>query len=77
MQKNKIFYIRAYLAREMPEISMNWLSWGGNKLCEHINIENKPLGREGFFPKYTGYNKFSYFLDKLIMWKWNDPKKKD
>ena len=32
--------------------------------------------RSGFFPEYTGYNSFSYFLDKLVMWNWDEPEKK-
>ena len=34
-------------------------------------------GMYGFFLEYTGYNSFSYFLDKLIMWNWDEYEKKE
>jgi hypothetical protein len=71
-------YIRAYLQNDENAImNMVWI-WGRDpkkdKPCK--NYFGAEV-RNGFFPKYTGYNEFSYFLDKLIMWKWNEPKKKD
>jgi len=65
--KDNRLYIRAFLARDNSEIANYTRFLFGDGGGEQ---------RYGFFPKYTGYNSFSYFLDKLVMWNWDEPEKK-
>ena len=69
-------YIRAYLQEDRNMMANMW-RWGGDpkkdRPCkQYFGMEV----RSGFSPKYTGYNSFSYFLDKLVMWNWDEPEKK-
>jgi len=72
---NKKLHVRAYLARNYNLIDN---IWGGSdkKEVENCTLYGGGEIRSGFFPEYTGYNSFSYFLDKLIMWNWDEPEKK-
>jgi len=78
LEKNNIIYIRAYLEREMPNISMNWISWGNDKLCDDLGENNAPLGQNGFFLDMfsSSFEWLGIFLDKLVMWNWDEPEKK-
>jgi hypothetical protein len=67
LEKDGRLYIRSFLARDESEIANYTRFLFGDGGGEQ---------RYGFFPKYTGYNNFSYFLDKLIMWNWDEPEKK-
>jgi len=73
LEKNNKLYIRGYLTREESTIYLNW--WNNSDKCM-VGKNTISLGRDGFFPEYTGYNSFSYFLDKLVMWNWDEPEKK-
>jgi hypothetical protein len=66
IEKNNRLYIRAFLARDDSEIT---------NYTRFLFNDGGGEQRYGFFPKYTGYNEFSYFLYKLIMWNWNEQKK--
>ncbi len=67
LEKDGRLYIRVFLSRDDSEIANYTRFLFGDGGGEQIY---------GFFPEYTGYNSFSYFLDKLVMWNWDEPEKK-
>jgi hypothetical protein len=72
IEKDGRLYIRAYLAKEESTIYLNW--WDNGENCME---RGGGEGRYGFFQDIVSSNWLGTFLDKLIMWKWNEPKKKD